>query len=455
MYNDYDYYDNIRMKFLPRDEDQTKALQFTLGKAPYQATLTKSQLCINLNTGKGKTYVAIGTIASTGTKSIIITYAKTVLTQWKKCFLDYTNIQEKAIYEIDGTPSIYRLLTKSPKEIKQIRIFLCTHGTLKSYGDSHGWDKVTELFKIIRVGYKFYDEAHTNFSNMLQIDFYTSVYKSFYLTATPARSNNEEDKIYQASFKNVLAIDLFHKSDPHTHYIAMRYNSRPPAYVISNCKGKYGLDRNKYTNYIVTNDKFKMMATVVLDFIFRNILKLPGDKMIIYIGTNQAILEFEKWMKEQFPMFANTIGVFTSIVSDQQKQMNLSNKIILTTTKSAGAAIDIKGLKCTLVLAEPFKSEVLARQTLGRTRDDDTYYIEVVDKGFSYCNKYFLAKRPVFNKYAMDSKLVDFLDLDLETEYSKVMDMRMASTDVQPAVVKTKPFTIASDLTKPFIISVK
>ena len=36
----------------------------------------------------------------------------------------------------------------------------------------------------------------------------------------------------------------------------------------------------------------------------------------------------------------------------------------------------------TKILNEPFNSPVLARQTLGRTRANNTLYIDVVDTGF-------------------------------------------------------------------------
>ena len=62
-------------------------------------------------------------------------------------------------------------------------------------------------------------------------------------------------------------------------------------------------------------------------------------------------------------------------------------KLLLTTTKSAGLGEHIPGLKMTIVLAEPFKSEILARQTLGRCRDKNTTYIEVVDEGFAYTRR--------------------------------------------------------------------
>lgn len=461
MYNKFDRYDDIRIKYLPRDEDQVEALKFAIGKGVYKDTLSKSQLSINLNTGKGKTYVAIGTMSVFQIKSVIITYSVNILKQWKSCILEYTNIAEKEIYNIDGSGSIYRLKTKSEKEINDIKVFLVTHSTIQSYCNANGWDSLNDLFSYLKIGMKFYDEAHKNFDNMCMIDFFTNVYKTYYLTATPARSQTDENRIYQAAFKNIYAIDLFHQdTDPHTHYIAMRYYSRPEPQIISKCKNKYGLDRNKYVNYIVHNERFLMMSTVVLDFIFRNVLKSIDDKLLIYIGTNQSISEFYTWLSQAYPGTRGNVGIYTSMVSDEDKAYALTRQIILTTTKSAGDAIDIKGLKCTLLLAEPFKSEILARQTLGRTRDSNTYYIEIVDRSFIHCNKFFMLKRPVFNVYAKDCKVVDLSDENLNDMYNKIV--KAATPPIQtmggyPETKLIKPFTIGiqdEKRIKPFTIGI-
>ena len=46
----FDTYDDIGIKYLPRDEDQKKALRFAVGRGEYVDTITKSQLSINLDT---------------------------------------------------------------------------------------------------------------------------------------------------------------------------------------------------------------------------------------------------------------------------------------------------------------------------------------------------------------------------------------------------------------------
>jgi hypothetical protein len=108
------------------------------------------------------------------------------------------------------------------------------------------------------------------------------------------------------------------------------------------------------------------------------------------------------------------------------KKAQLDKKIILSTTKSCGAASDIKGLAKTIVLAEPFKSEVLARQTLGRTRDRDTMYIECVDEGFSHIKRYYNQKKPIFDKYATESSHMRLSDNDLKKRAHELEKARNA-----------------------------
>jgi superfamily II DNA or RNA helicase len=376
----------------------------------------KSQLSINLSTGKGKSYCSICTAAFLGLRAMIITSSLNWLNQWKDYIIEYTDIKPREIFFLTGTPSIFSILKK---DISKYKFILASHNTIKSYGDTYGWDKVTELFQYLRIGMKCYDEAHLNFDNMCKIDMYTNTYRTYYVTATPARSDKDENVIFQLYFKNVPAIDLFDEDkDPHTQYIGLKYNSHPTAQELSACKNQYGLDRNKYTNYVAHNQNFYKLLHVLL-----NLVLGYGGKTLFYIGTTDAIDVVKDWIYTNYPELRNEVGVYTSKVT-QNKEAQLEKRIILSTTKSCGAAMDIKGLKTTVVLAEPFKSEVLARQTLGRTRDDDTYYIEVVDTGFYYINKYYYEKKNIFTKYATACTEVVLNDIELARRVNAIIESR-------------------------------
>lgn len=392
----YKTIDNLKIKFKPRDEEQEEALRFMVGVNEYESNIYCNQLSVNLNTGKGKTYCSIATIAYFKIRSIIITGSNTLLTQWGQEIVKYTNIEPDEIMQISGSDAINMILLGKSIKADKAKIFLCTHGTLRSFGETYGWDGVYKLFETLGIGLKFFDECHTNFENMLMIDYYTNVYKTYYVTATPGRSNWRENKIFQLSIKNVPGIDLFDENnDPHTDYVAIKWNSKPTPQDISRCKNKYGLDRNKYIDYITKSPNFYDMMRIIMDLVIR-----CKGRVLFYIGTNEGILRVYHWICTEYPEFLGDVGIFTSLLPKEAKMNEKNKKLLLSTTKSAGLGEHIQGLKMTIVLAEPFKSEIIARQTLGRTRDPNTLYVELVDLGFKYIRKFYYDKLPVFNKYA-------------------------------------------------------
>jgi hypothetical protein len=399
--------DPLPIKYLTKDDRQLEILKFILGEDKYFYTKSKSQLAINSTTGSGKTFITVATMCFTGSRTIIITNSIDWLNQWKDRILEYTQLDEKQIYMMTGSSSIHKILNRDPL---QYQVILASHATIRSYGDKYGWNAVDELFKYLKCSLKVFDEAHLYFDNMCKIDYHSNTKKTLYLTATPARSSKEENEIYKMYFKNIPSISLFNEeTDPHVNYCAMHFNSHPSPMDINKCKNQYGFDRNKYVSYIVNRPNFLKLVTILIDMVF-NI----NGKILIYIGTNAGITTVYNYIINQFPFLNGHVGIYTSAVEKEFKEVNLYNKIILSTTKSCGAASDIKDLRCVINLAEPFRSEVLARQTLGRCREDNTLYIDVVDNGFFFTKKYYEAKKPIFSVYSKSCKDIFMSDEELE-----------------------------------------
>ena len=405
----------VLIKYLPRDKVQSTALDFILGNGDYLANRFKPQLSVNLNTGKGKTYVAIAASSFLLYRTIMITSNLDWINQWKDCILEYTDTKPEEIYIIAGASSITKL-KNGVHDISKIKYILASHATIQSYANKHGWPAVGELFKFFKVGFKIYDEAHLYFDNICMIDFFTNTYKNIYLTATPARSDRNENNIYQKSLRSMPKIDLFNEvDDPHTQYISIQYNSHPSVYDMNNCATGYGFSMIKYASYIINRPNFYKILYVIIDMC----MNMDG-KILIYIGRNESIAIVYNWMLYNFPFLNGCVGIYNSTIPKEYKEAQLNNKFILTTTKSCGAAMDIKGLKATILLVEPFGSEVLARQTLGRTRDANTYYIEIVDTGFNAIRNYYFKKLKIFNKYATQCSNILLNDLTLNEKYNEV-----------------------------------
>lgn len=407
----------IMLKYKPRDNVQKEAIKFMLSSGEYYRNENSTMLSVNLNTGKGKTYCAIAVMAFIQMRSIVITDSVGWLNQWKNFIIEYTDITADEIYLISGAPSFAMLYNR---DISQYKVILSTHSTLKSIGDKQGWDKIRDFFKYCQIGVKFYDEAHLNFDNMFQIDCYSNTFITYYLTATPSRSDQGEDIIFQYYFKNVPSINLFDEdNDPHTKYAAIRFNSHPTPSNISECKGKYGLNRIKYIDYLIRTPNFEKILIVLVNMAINK----PG-KHLFYVGTNDAILYVREMIYKHFPSLIGCVGIYTSIIPADRKKAELEKKIVLSTTKSAGAAMDIKGLVETVNLAEPFKSKVLAQQTLGRTRDDGTMYKDVVDTAFYYTRKFYEYKKPIFDRYASECVEINLTDNELDRKVDQIQEER-------------------------------
>lgn len=423
----YFVYDDVMVSRLPRNEVQKTALRFMLGKGEYRNNLYKSQLAVNLYMGKGKTYLTIATMSYLGIRGVVIASTSEWLHQWKNEILNTTDFNEKQVCILEGSTSIHRLTRMTKKQLDKYRIFLITHSLLRSYASEQGWNAIGDLFKFLGIGIKVYDEAHLDYGNICMIDYYTNTYKTYYLTASPGKSNDKENQIYQMSFKNVPSIDLFDENtDPHTSYVAMFFSSRPDPVQISKCKNKYGLNRMAYIDYVVHQPQFNKLVTILMDLCSR-LAPMPEDKILIYIGTNNAISVVYEFLVNNYPEFTNNIGIYTSVVSSEDKKTARNKKIILSTTKSAGAALDLKGLKVTINLAEPYKSEIIAKQSIGRTRDDNTFYIDIIDVGFEQCRRFYYKKLPVFQKYAKDCSTIKLSVSEIDTRYDKIIQQRMAA----------------------------
>ena len=101
----------------------------------------------------------------------------------------------------------------------------------------------------------------------------------------------------------------------------------------------------------------------------------------------------------------------------------------------------------TIVLAEPFKSEIISRQTLGRTRDPNTMYIELVDMGFKYIRKFYFNKLPIFNKYASNVSDTTIDQYELDKRAYNILQERI-KVEESPIELDDKRFNFNSVLPK-------
>jgi len=317
-----------------------------------------------------------------------------------------TNINKEHIVDIRGGTIINKILKDmSPK----YKVFVSCHGTLISYAKKHSWNSIENLFKHIKVGVKIYDEAHMYFDSILKIDFHTNTKKTIYMTATFKRSDYSENILFNNCFKNVVkhGFEAKEKMRKHIMYLGIQYNSNPTIAEQSFLITNRGFNKTRYCNYQVEQSAFYD----ALDYTIKYFKRFEG-KILILCTTIDGVEKIKKFINDAYDDIS--VSSYHSKIVGEDRDKAFTADIICTTPQSSGVGADISGLRV-VIMCESYSSEIEAEQVSGRLReyskDDDTFYVELVDIGFPKVYKMWKARLTIFKK-----KCKKLLSLDLSNK---------------------------------------
>lgn len=392
--DEYRNVSRIKMLVPPRDNIQEKAIDFLVGRNEFGSASSYSQQALILDTGIGKTYTTIHAIVELKSKAIIISHQDKIKKQWMKCFTEYTNVKTDDLVDIAGTQVIDNILRG---KIEGSYYFI-NHQTITSYMKQFGPDAVKDLFRRLEVGIKVFDEAHLSFKNVLRTDFFSNTKRTFYLTANFDRSDEKEARLFKKVFNSVYKItdkELMGNSPingekrKHIVFIPVMYRSNPNINHLRMASNAYGFSVLGFFKYAFHLDPDKCMLRTFYK-VFDMVLPLEG-KLLITLPRIEDTYLLKEFIHREYPLLEKTIG---TINSKNDKEANEYTKekcdIIISTIRSCGTGVDIKGLRAIINL-EPFSSGITANQLSGRLREysptDDTYFFHLVDLSFPTCER--------------------------------------------------------------------
>lgn len=370
---------NYIMKMTARDNEQVQSINFLLSENQFERNRNKSQLSLNLPTEYGKTYCAINAMCSLGMRSIIITHKKAIRDQWISEILKFTTMDANRIKNILAVEDLENFYLDKDTDYD---VYIVTHSLITTYANKYSWDRVTTIFENLGIGLKIIDEVHLCFKNTLMIDFFTNVYKNFYLTATHGRSNDNEMKIFTRAFSSSIRFGDNLNVNKHTIYIFRFFNSYPSSKDRFSILTSKGVSAYLFADYSFKNDPYKTLELMILKTL-EECLAIEGRVLILVpkIENTEYLL---KIIKEKYSDISS--GAINSKRSkDEISNTKENDRIIVSTIKSLGTGDNIQKLR-NLILAEPFSSNITADQVIGRLRKysdtEYTYVHELVNTGF-------------------------------------------------------------------------
>jgi len=134
-------------------------------------------------------------------------------------------------------------------------------------------------------------------------------------------------------------------------------------------------------------------------------------KILILSTTIELVEKITEYIKDYLPEY--NVASLHSKLTDFAKEQAMNADIISTTPKSAGTGVDIKGLR-TVIMTEAYSSKVQADQIPGRLREysdsDNTFYVELIDRGFPYAYTMYTKRLPVFKKKCKKILTIDLMN---------------------------------------------
>lgn len=408
--NDFIKYEKISIGLLnyPRDYIQENSLAFMTGNTPFEFTRKESQLYVDLDTGTGKTFLMIATACYFQTKCVIfIPPISKIADQWMDTLNKFTTLTRDEYMYVQGSDMCKDIIKGKYKKVK---VFIIPRSTVLSFVRRYDndWSMVTKLVDAMDVGIKGIDEAHMDFNTIVNIDCFTNVPKTYYMSSSPSRSEKTEKIIYNKVFANVLKHGKKLKTKEQNHIIPLilNFKSTPSNEWLKKIKTRYGPSLAKYGEYLLAEDGARDEFIDAYAFALFWLLKFrrDGGKILVICITKEFAKELRDITKSMFPYLST--GLF--IGSGKDKNKELDNDIIFSTTKSMGTGSEFKNHQLTINTIT-YASDVMADQISGRIRKQNNrkaIYCELVNINHKVAREHYLKREPYLIRKAKDGKLL-------------------------------------------------
>lgn len=360
---------DIEVKASPRDEEQTRKLDFLMSRGEYADMHTKRR-ALFAETGAGKTFLTLKTISERKAFAYVAVPDIRGIDTWKEEIAKFTNIKPSEIAVLQG----HEQFEKIAKNKEKYKIVLGSNRTLGNAFLGNNFITVENFFKEMEFDMVVYDEIHLHLMILFYTEMTTCNPYTLYLSATPYRLLHKEHKLLQT----LLPQEKYCYIDdpvPRFNLLEVNYWSNLSKEFYRGICKPTGIDYSTYSKKVALNPKG--IKDWYLDNVIRKSVRYmlkhrcsPAAKVAIVGRTkeeNKIIYDYLCELYKDDPSIS--IGLYnTSIASQELRTQQLDCKIIVTTSKGFDGVINVENLESMLSLY-PVTSEAHILQVMGRIRN--------------------------------------------------------------------------------------
>lgn len=370
------------------------------------------------------TFMACYSAIKVGLRTLIIVPTSGIKVQWAETLINMFNVDPSRVVTVN-----------SPKDFVNIKadFVIVSQASLATLNKTYDLESIMHENKF---GIKVIDEVQMWFHNIIKVDANSCICHNWYLTGTFGRSGDEENALYQEMFGD---LNIFREKDkkptifnrkpgnvygmkPHMHVNMMWTHSNLSKEEIKSVTGsmryseragkwmRYGISIPAYTELVIPSDgSMTVFLKKVLKVIQIADKHVDYGKMLILSPTIASVNVLKEYVSKLLPN--RSIGTINSKNSKAENdRVKAECDVLISTVKSCGTGFDVKDLS-KLVVAEQFKSWILADQVSGRLRrrDDgkDTYMWDIVDATIPQLRAWANARADVLKRKSKMFKVID------------------------------------------------
>lgn len=361
----------VRVKFHAKEfpyknSDQQKIVEYLTN-----GTFAGIPRLVVAGTAAGKSYCSIRAWAARS-DVLLGTFAQNVhLENFKAELLKFTDLAEEDILVVDDGRVSLRRAMKHPDELAKVKVILCLHRTIWNAmqdkiedGKITGTNEFSEFVLAAGVGTHISDEAHLEYQSLVYLGMTLNVDQTFYLTATPKRTEWMEDRVLGMQLPREFG--LYIKSEKRLETIQVRYDTHPdPTDVAKSVNRRDYFDVPRFFDYLMREDKWQMVEEMLSRCVAKCYATGGESVGIVVAGKLEFLDRVVERMALAFP--DRTIGNFSSRVKKEARMAELHKDLVVTTEKSMGASVNPERMTHIIFLA-PIASPVWLEQIAGRLR---------------------------------------------------------------------------------------
>ncbi len=334
---------------------------------------------VTLQTGKGKTKLALSAIHQIGQRTVLVIkgmYVEKWIDDVKGSsdgeVIGAFQMGKEDLMVVRGTQDLQALIALGRAGELRAKFIIITSKTMFNYMKTYEKFKQEDVgyqvdpmdfYETVGAGVRLIDEVHQDFHCNFRQDLYSHVPKTISLSATLDADEAFMNHIYRVVWPDgtrapEVAYDRFIEVN------CLWYSINKPHYIrCTNAMKQYS--HTKFEQSIMKNDvmmqNYLKMITDIVNFDFVRVMD-RGQKMMIFCGT----IEMCTQVAEHLANIYRDLKIARYVGEDEYEQL-LNADIVVSTVLSAGTAVDVPNLRVTL-MTTALNSKQANIQVLGRTR---------------------------------------------------------------------------------------